>query len=248
MKASTWMVGLAAVFTVTGALGYESRPPAGDPKRVGEGERDPKLLALLEYRQAEIDRLKKDLLAKSDAVEYAEAGQLGIVRVLVQSDLSERQQRRVAATIIREAHRYGLDPLLVVALIRTESTFNNYAVSSVGAMGLMQVMPDTARWFSARRGLKMGKAKNLFDPELNVELGVAYFADLVSKFGAVDPALIAYNAGPAAARKILARAELRKKFLAGYPRKVVAEFHKLKAKQKKEMAQRSESDTSTPRG
>ncbi|HZA50921.1 MAG TPA: lytic transglycosylase domain-containing protein, partial [Myxococcaceae bacterium] len=120
------------------------------------------------------------------------------------------------------------DPLLVVAVIRTESSFDNYAVSPVGAMGLMQVMPNTGSWLMKRRGARLGRRTNLFDSELNIELGTAYLAELLARFGSVEKALIAYNAGPGAAARILADRAARAKFMAGYPRKVLGELRKLK--------------------
>ena len=85
---------------------------------------------------------------------------------------------------------YGIDPLLVMAVIRQESGGNAKAVSSAGAKGLMQLMPQTA----AELGVS-----NPFDPQQNVHAGIAYLAYLIKLFsGNVSFALAAYNAGPAA--------------------------------------------------
>jgi len=99
----------------------------------------------------------------------------------------------LSVAIVREARRNRLDPLLVVALIRMESSFDNYAKSSVGAMGLMQVMPATGKSVATSRGSKLGRANNLFDAELNIELGTAYLASLIARFRSVESALVAYN-------------------------------------------------------
>ena len=164
------------------------------------------------------------------------------------SGLPERQQRRVAVAIVREAKKNGLDPLLVVAVIRVESSFNNYAVSHVGAMGLMQVMPDTGKWLLDKRGRKLGRAQNLFDPELNIELGAFYLADMIRIFGSVDRALVAYNAGPGGARKILASETVRPKFMAGYPAKVMGEHKKLRRAADARMAVGAEAPVPDGRG
>jgi soluble lytic murein transglycosylase len=140
--------------------------------------------------------------------------------------------------IVREARRNKVDPMLVVAVIQCESSFNNYAVSHVGAMGLMQVMPDTGTYLADKAGFKLQRATNLFDSELNVELGTAYLAELISRFGSVEKALVAYNAGPTLARKILAKRDKRERFMAGYPAKVMREFRRLKAQQTRELSQR----------
>lgn len=93
--------------------------------------------------------------------------------------------------IEKEASQHGLDPLLVASLIRQESAFNAQAVSRVGARGLMQLMPKTAK--SLERGLKLHE---LNQPEKNIELGTKYFAGLVRRYdGNVALALAAYNAG-----------------------------------------------------
>lgn len=92
------------------------------------------------------------------------------------------------ALIRRSAERYGVDPALVKAVVRTESAFNPYAVSRAGAKGLMQLMDATAR--------SLGVV-NPFDPVQNVTGGTRYLAWLLGKYGGnVKAALAAYNAGP----------------------------------------------------
>lgn len=89
-------------------------------------------------------------------------------------------------------HREKVDPYLVAALIRQESGFNANARSRVGARGLMQLMPGTARLLGNRKG-----TNSLFDPEVNVKLGVRYFKNLLDRFdGDAELALAGYNAGP----------------------------------------------------
>lgn len=94
--------------------------------------------------------------------------------------------------IFASAKKYGLDPLLVMALIRQESAFERTAISPVGARGLMQIMPGTARLLA--RGTTK---KDLMRSELNVELGSKFVAQLLKRFdGNLVLALAAYNAGP----------------------------------------------------
>lgn len=197
----------------------------------------------LAAREAEIEALKSRLARHEDEQLYAEAERLGIVAAVRRSKLPAHQQRRLAVAIVREARKNGVDPLLVVAIIRTESAFNNYAVSHVGAMGLMQVMPATGKWLVERRGETLGRTSNLFDSELNVALGTWYIAEMIEQFGTVEKALVAYNAGPGAAKKILARPAIRKRFMAGYPAKVVGEHRKLRAAYERELARRSAAAT-----
>ena len=95
---------------------------------------------------------------------------------------------------IREAaDRHGLDALLVAAIVQVESGFDAQAVSARGALGLMQVMPETAEQFGV---------DNLSDPTRNLEAGTRYLACLVRRFdGDVVLSLAAYNAGPAAVHR-----------------------------------------------
>lgn len=97
---------------------------------------------------------------------------------------------RYGKIITDAAHRHEMDPLLVRAVIRQESGFHANAVSKVGAKGLMQLMPETAR--------ELGVA-NAFDPRQNVEGGTTLLRQLLDRYhGQVDLALAAYNAGPGA--------------------------------------------------
>ena len=91
------------------------------------------------------------------------------------------------------AEAAALDPALVCSLVRAESRFHADAVSPRGAVGLMQLMPETAAWIADRIGLV---APDLTDRETNLRLGVAYLRYLIDRFGDVNLALAAYNAGP----------------------------------------------------
>jgi soluble lytic murein transglycosylase len=102
----------------------------------------------------------------------------------------------VARTIVVEAHRHALEPKLVLAVMHVESRFYNFAVSPVGAMGLMQVMPETGAALAARLGVHWIGPQTLFDPTTNVRLGVAYLRELSDRYGSLETALAAYNWGP----------------------------------------------------
>ena len=86
---------------------------------------------------------------------------------------------------------HGVDPMLVRALIQVESGYRPRARSSKGAMGLMQLMPSTARAY---------KVRNPFEPKANIEGGIRHLKSLIDRFG-VEIALAAYNAGEGAVRK-----------------------------------------------
>jgi soluble lytic murein transglycosylase len=99
------------------------------------------------------------------------------------------------------AQRAGIDPLLVSAVVREESSYNPLARSRVGARGLMQLMPDTARPMARVRGMAFQEGELLDDPAANIELGSAYLGGLVRDFGDARLAVAAYNAGPTRVRE-----------------------------------------------
>lgn len=96
-------------------------------------------------------------------------------------------------TIKKIAQEHGLEPALIHSIIRAESNYNCNAISSKGAMGLMQLMPETAKKYGVR---------NPFDPAENIEGGVKYLKDLMNIFGRrTDYVLAAYNAGQEALKR-----------------------------------------------
>ncbi|HYW97589.1 MAG TPA: transglycosylase SLT domain-containing protein [Candidatus Elarobacter sp.] len=98
------------------------------------------------------------------------------------------------AALRREAAKNDFDPMFAAGLIRQESTFQADAVSPKNAIGLMQVLPKTGKLLA--RQLKVRYTKNkLFEPDFNIEVGMAYIANLVRETGAFEYAAAAYNAG-----------------------------------------------------
>lgn len=100
----------------------------------------------------------------------------------------------------------GPDPLLVEAVIREESRFDPLAVSRAGAIGLMQILPETGVVLARRIGREIPSARTLFDVDRNLELGVAYLDQLLAEFDQnILLAVASYNAGPRAVRGWAAR-------------------------------------------
>jgi soluble lytic murein transglycosylase-like protein/thioredoxin-like negative regulator of GroEL len=107
-----------------------------------------------------------------------------------------------AGAIRVQALANGLAPALVAGIIRQESAFDPRATSPVGARGLMQLMPTTAREMSSRLGLR-SPAAGLYDPDYSIALGAGYFHQLLNGFsGNVELALAGYNGGPNRIRRL----------------------------------------------
>jgi soluble lytic murein transglycosylase len=95
------------------------------------------------------------------------------------------------------ARNYRLDPALLAAVIYQESKFAASARSDRGAIGLMQLLPQTAKGIAARTGGSKFRVSDLYDPEINVRYGAWYLRHLIDKYGSERTALAAYNAGQA---------------------------------------------------
>ena len=200
---------------------------------VQSAQRSEKRAASLEKALAEA---KSRIAALSDSgaaqevADYQEAERIGVGRFMKDSTaLWGDERHRVMAAIVREARRNGLDPLMVAAVIHVESRFDPFAVSGVGACGLMQLMPPTAQWLMPKDSENKLRPAHLFNPVLNIELGTAYLAQLLGRFnGDISMALIAYNAGPGVARSLTPNSKASRK-LAVYPKAVLAAYRTLLA-------------------
>ena len=95
------------------------------------------------------------------------------------------------------ARNYRLNPALLAAVIYTESKFDANAESTAGAIGLMQLLPDTAKGIAIRTGGKHFVVSDLYVPELNIRYGAWYLRHLLDRYGDERTALAAYNAGQA---------------------------------------------------
>lgn len=90
---------------------------------------------------------------------------------------------------------YGLDPYLVAAVIKTESGFDKDIVSSMGAVGLMQIMPSTGEWIARQLNIQGFSAEMLKDEDVNIEMGCWYLNYLRSQLKHTNEVLAAYNGG-----------------------------------------------------
>jgi len=127
---------------------------------------------------------KDNTVAPQEKIQSVRTGSYG---------LSSEGSSEYHSIVHEKAANYDMDPSLIKAVIKTESNWNNRAVSRAGAKGLMQLMPGTAMDMNVR---------NPFDPEENIEGGTKYLKFLLEKFnGDLTLALAAYNAGPKTVEK-----------------------------------------------
>lgn len=110
---------------------------------------------------------------------------------------------RYSEIVHRYAEKYDLEPALVFAVINAESGFRSNAVSRSGASGLMQIMEDTAYWLAPQIPLDNFSYDQIFDPEINIQLGTFYLSTLRQRYGNLEVALSAYNAGSGNVRRWL---------------------------------------------
>lgn len=116
-------------------------------------------------------------------------------------DLTQRYPMPFQAQVVRRSSDIGLDPAYVYGLIRQESRFITDARSGVGASGLMQVMPATARWTARKIGLSGFQSHQITDRDTNILIGTAYLKLALDDLdGSMPLAAAAYNAGPGRAR------------------------------------------------
>ena len=109
--------------------------------------------------------------------------------------LRARYPLRYEHIVRGHADNYRLDPALVAAVIYQESKFRADARSDSGAVGLMQLLPETAKGIAARTGGSQFEVDDLYDPEINVRYGSWYLRHLIDKYGTEERALAAYNGG-----------------------------------------------------
>ena len=116
-------------------------------------------------------------------------------------DLEQRFPMPLRETVVRRSGNIQLDPAFVYGLIRQESRFITDARSHVGASGLMQVMPATAKWTAKKIGLNNFTPNQINDHEVNVTIGTGYLKLVLNDFeGSMPMAAAAYNAGPSRPR------------------------------------------------
>jgi len=119
------------------------------------------------------------------------------IAFVVSRQLEKRTYRMAYPELIEAyAGEYGLDPYLVAAVIHTESGNRPDAVSTSGAIGLMQIMPETGEWAAEKLSLNAYTVQSLYEPKVNVRIGCWYLSFLMERFEQDRRLMLAaYNAG-----------------------------------------------------
>jgi peptidoglycan lytic transglycosylase len=123
-------------------------------------------------------------------------------------DLSLRFPIAHKTAVFSSAKKEGLDPAWIFAVTRQESAFMTNAISSAGALGLMQLMPDTAKMVAKQQKIKLESPNHLFHPETNIRLGSSYLRMMLETHKNPVLAIAAYNAGPNRIKQWLPRTPL----------------------------------------
>jgi len=132
-------------------------------------------------------------------------------------------KEELAEVIYEEALRHNQDPKFILALIAIESEFKNWSVSEQGAKGLLQIMPYVAKSVAHELGIEWSGDRTLFNPYLNVRIGIYYLSQLILDFNDIQVALTAYNYGPTYVKGLIEKNEsipddFYNKFLTVYQR------------------------------
>jgi soluble lytic murein transglycosylase-like protein len=141
-----------------------------------------------------------------------------------ETGLTDEEEAQLASLICTESYNYNCDPKLVLALIMVESSFYSKAVSSKGAKGLMQLRPHVAKALAQEVGIAWEEEAVIYDPEVNIRLGLYYLSQLILQFRDLKIALAAYNFGPTYIRE---RIELGMPLPTQYANKVLHKYQRL---------------------
>ena len=153
--------------------------------------------------------------------------QLKIFQIIedFQIGFSEKEKTQLASVIFHESNRYKYDPLLIMAVILTESSFRKGQESRAGARGIMQLLPSTGEDLAVRSGLGWEGQDQLFDPVTNIRLGTLHLFEQIIKFRDVKKGIIAYNLGET---RLRGRLREHKALPGQYYRKILENYNMLK--------------------
>jgi len=131
-----------------------------------------------------------------------------------QIGFNEEEVTNLADVIFTESKRYKYDPMFILAIILTESSFKKGQKSNLGARGLMQLMPFVGADVSSRAGVDWQGTTTLYEPDANVKLGMQHLFEQILKFKDIKKAILAYNIGETKLRSMMRKNKpLPKKYL-----------------------------------
>jgi hypothetical protein len=146
-----------------------------------------------------------------------------------QIGFTEEEKTDLAEVISDECDKYDYDPLFLLAVILTESSFMRGQVSHKGAEGLMQIRPFVGRSLADKIGINWEDGSTLFDPDLNIKMGALHLFEMILKFRDIRKAIISYNLGESALRSHM---RLNKPLPKSYLNKVLTKYSMLKERYK----------------
>jgi len=157
------------------------------------------------------------------------------VRKAVENELPKKfksKASKITQAILAESERHGFDPLFVMAVIKTESSFIPNQIGGVGEIGLMQIRPTTAKWLQEKLGKKhpLGyrNEKSLYDVTTNIRIGTAYFAMLRETFNSDSPLYVAaYNMGATNVKRNLKNAVVPREYASRIMKRYVGFYEAL---------------------
>ncbi len=120
-----------------------------------------------------------------------------------QVGFNDEEVAKLAEVIYSESKKYHYDPMFVMAIILTESSFRKGQTSSMGARGLMQVVPFVGEDLANRAGIAWQGSETLFEIEKNIKLGTFHLFEQILEFGDVEKAIVAYNLGETRLRGLM---------------------------------------------
>jgi len=157
-------------------------------------------------------------------VREGEKDQVSKILANYKTGLGPGFRERLPELIISESRKYEYDPFFLTALIIIESSFNNWARSRQGALGLMQILPRTGIALARETQRDWDGKPTLYDPGANIALGAYYLDKLVKRFGNLNLALEAYNHGPTKLSGYLKKGRKPTK----YSKRVIAQYEMIR--------------------
>ena len=158
-------------------------------------------------------------IAKKEHITQQIARHLKNENVNIEDDTA----RIISRVVYEQSANYGLDYRLVLALMKIESNFQDDAVSSKGARGLLQVKPSVAKFIAQDAGIRWDGHRTLDEPDSNIKIGIYFFSQLMKDFENINVALRAYNMGPTKVKEL---SQNNMQSAGGFPGMVMNEYKK----------------------